>query len=273
MKLACLTNAWGGVWGTPGGVTSINDSYYMSSGSTEEALKDVSESGYTGFEIFEGNLLAYEVEEFKELMEKYNLELVGVYTGANFIYPDIWEEEKSKIERVIRRASTLNCLNVVIGGGAIRSTGILDEDYKVLGDKLNQIKELSEEHGLVAHYHPHLGSMVESPEQIDKLYQHTSINLCPDTAHLEAGGGDPLAIISKYSNKVKYIHLKDFHDGKFLPLGEGHQDFTSMLDKLTSLKDYSGWITVEFDTYEDAKYAARVSKEFLDKELKDSVKS
>jgi len=268
MKLACLTNAWGGVWGTPGGVTSINDSYYMSSGSTEEALKDISESGYTGFEIFEGNLMDYEEEDFKDLMKKYNLELVGVYTGANFIYPDIWKEEYSKIERVIKRASNLNCSNVVIGGGAIRSDGILDEDYKVLGDRLNIMKELAEEHGLVAHYHPHLGSMVESPEQIDKLYQHTSINLCPDTAHIEAGGGDPLEIINKYSDKVKYIHVKDFHDGKFLPLGEGHQNFTSMLEKLRSLEDYSGWITVEFDTYEDAKYASRVSKKFLDEELK-----
>lgn len=267
MKLACLTNGWGSVWGTPEGVTSIKDSYYMSSGSTEEALKEISKLGYSGIEIFEGNLMEFEVEEFRTLMKKYDLELVGVYTGANFIYSEIWEEEKSKIESVIKRASSLNCLNLVIGGGAIRSTGILDEDYKILGERLDAINDLAAQHGLVSHYHPHLGSMVESPEQIGKLFKHTSINLCPDTAHLEAGGGDPVEIVNAYANQIKYIHLKDFKDGRFLPLGEGHQDFDSILIKLKSLENYSGWITVEFDSFEDAEYAARVGKEFLDNKL------
>lgn len=267
MKLACLTNGWGSVWGTPGGVTSIKDSYYMSSGSTEEALKEISRLGYSGFEIFEGNLMDYEEDEFRALMEKYQLELVGVYTGANFIYSEIWEEEKSKIESIIKRAAKLNCLNLVIGGGAIRSTGILEEDYKILGERLDLIDEMASQHGLIAHYHPHLGSMVESPEQIEKLYKHTSINLCPDTAHLEAGGSDPVEIVNNYADKVKYIHLKDYKDGKFLPLGEGGQDFDSILNQLKSIKDYTGWVTVEFDTFEDAEYAARVSKEFLDKKL------
>ncbi len=32
-------------------------------------------------------------------------------------------------------------------------------------------------------------------------------------------------MIKKYANRIKYIHFKDYHNGKFLPLGEGHQKF------------------------------------------------
>lgn len=266
MKLGYQTNTWGGVVGHPGGVTSLKDNYYMANGSTEEALKDISSVGYTGFELFDGNLMQYEnnKETFRSLIDSLQLKLIGVYTGGNFIYDEILDEELAKISKVAKLASEFGAEHLVVGGGAIRGNGILESDYEKLGQALNQVMEIAKEHGLVASYHPHLGSLGETPEQVEKLAEFTTIDLCPDTAHIEAGGGDPIEFIKTYKDRIKYVHLKDYKDGEFLPLGNGKQNFDEMMVALQSF-GYDGWITVELDSYEDPKQGAQTSFDFLKK--------
>lgn len=264
MKLGYQTNTWGGVVGHPAGVTSVKDLYYLANGSTEEALRDISEAGYKGFELFDGNLMQYKdkKDEFKALLNQYSLEFIGVYTGGNFIYPDILEEELLKIEEVSALASELGARHLVIGGGAVRGNGIIESDYADLAKALDTVAAISEKYNLIPSYHPHLGTNVEVPDQLDKLMALTTINLCPDTAHIEAGGGDPVEVIKKYGDRIKYIHLKDYENGEFLPLGEGRQKFAEMIQLLNELK-YDDWITVELDSYPDPKKGAEISRHFL----------
>lgn len=265
MKLAYHTITWGGVVGHPAGVTSVKDLYYLANGSTEKALRDISSAGYEGFELFEGNLMQYAgyEDELHRLMEELRLEMVAVYSGANFIYPEILEDELSKIEGIARLAARFGAEHLVLGGGAVRAAGIREEDYRLLAEGLEKAVALADEAGLVTSYHPHLGSCVESPEQVERLFEYTGINFCPDTAHLEAGGGDSANLISTYGGRIRYVHLKDYRDGDFLPLGQGELDFGRILNALRDI-GYDGWIAVELDAYEDPKEGARISKRFLD---------
>ncbi|MFY4776324.1 hypothetical protein [Metabacillus sp. RGM 3146] len=61
---------------------------------------------------------------------------------------------------------------------------------------------------------------------------------------------------------MKYIHFKDYENGEFLPLGEGHQMFNEMIHLLNEFH-YSDWITVELDSYEKPKRGAEISHSFL----------
>lgn len=266
MKFGYQTNTWGGVVGHPAGVTSVKDAYYLANGSTESALKDIASAGYQGFELFDGNLMQYKgkEEEFKRLIEKHSLDFIGVYTGGNFIYPDILEDELVKIEEVAALASTLGAEHLVVGGGAVRAKGILDSDYRDLAEALNKVSHIAGKYGLIASYHPHLGTCVQSPEQLDKLMPLTVINLCPDTAHIEAGGGDPVVVIKKYIDRIQYVHFKDYQNGEFLPLGEGTQEFDEMVRVLEEAQ-YDGWFTVELDSYHDPKAGAEISRKYLTK--------
>ncbi len=264
MKIGYQTNTWGGVVGHPAGVTSVKDLYYLANGSTEEALKDIAAAGYQGFELLDGNLMQYKDKknEFLKLISDNSLTFIGVYTGGNFIFPEIVEEELSKIENVATFASELGAQHLVVGGGAIRANGIMESDYMVLGEALNKVVEIANKYHLIPSYHPHLGTCVQSPDQLDKLIPLTTINLCPDTAHIEAGGGDPVEVIKKYGDRIKYVHLKDYENGEFLPLGEGHQKFDQML-KVLDTAGYDGWITVELDSYPNPKKGAEISRQFL----------
>lgn len=265
MKLAYHTNTWGGVAGDPAGVTSVKDLYYLANGSTEEALRDISAVGYEGFELFDGNLVQYadRENELRGSMEELGLEMVGVYSGANFIYGEILAEELGRIETAARLAARFGAEHLVVGGGAVRAAGIRDGDYRLLGEGLERVVDLAERVGLTASFHPHLGTCAQSPEQIARTFEYTGIGFCPDTAHLEAGGGDSADLIRTYRDRLRYVHLKDLGDGDFLPLGRGGLDMRGILDALEEV-GYDGWIAVELDAYDDPKEGARRSKKFLD---------
>lgn len=268
MKLGYQTNTWGGVVGHPAGVTSVKDLYYLANGSTEEAVRDIAKAGYRGIELFDGNLMQYESrgDAFVELLKSHDLSLVGVYTGANFIYRDIRRDEFHKIEKVAKFASACGAEHLVLGGGAVRASGIAESDYAELAEALEAAAAIVREYGLLPSYHPHMGTMVQAPDQLDRLMAMTSIALCPDTAHVEAGGGDPVAVVRKYADRISYIHFKDYGSGSFLPLGEGGQDFETMVSLLRK-QAFEGWITVELDSYADPLKGAQMSKDYLKNRL------
>ncbi|MFB9328666.1 sugar phosphate isomerase/epimerase family protein [Paenibacillus aurantiacus] len=264
MKIGYQTNTWGGVVGHPAGVTSVKDSYYLANGSTEQAIRDIAAAGYQGIELFDGNLVQYEnrIDEFRRLLSDSGLALIGVYTGANFIYEDILPDEMAKIEKTAKLAAAAGAEHLVLGGGAVRAAGIRDEDFAALAKGLDSAAGIAKKYGLRASYHPHLGTMVERPDQLHRLMLLTDITLCPDTAHIEAGGGDPLEVIRKYGSRITTIHFKDYRSGAFVPLGEGGQPFADMLSLLRE-QGYDGWVTIELDSHDDPAKAASISRAYL----------
>ena len=106
--------------------------------------------------------------------------------------------------------------------------------------------------GLQGHYHPHLSTIVEGPEEVKKIFNLTSINFCPDTAHLFAAGGDPSELILNLKEKVSYVHLKGFQKSPFAftPLDEGDLDNSKVIQTLKNI-NFQGWITNELDSWDD----------------------
>jgi inosose dehydratase len=270
MRLAYQTNTWGGVVGHPVGVTSIKDLYYLANGSTEDALRDIATAGYEGVELFDGNLMQYadSAADFTALLDKGGLSLVGVYSGANFIFADVLPEELWRIENAARVGSELGAEFLVVGGGAQRTTAATDADYDNLGAGLDAVVEIAERHGLAATYHPHLSTIVETPDQVEKILERTSIGLCPDTGHVIAGSGDPAELISRHAARIPYVHLKDIdtETGSFVPLGEGALDVDGVMAALTAA-GYDGWITVELDAWDDPLAGAVASRRRLEPHL------
>lgn len=268
MKFGYPTITWGGVVGSAGGVTSVKDLFYRSPGNAEQALRDIAAAGYTGTEMFDGDLAEYEDEPETLLgwLRETKLQIVGVYTGANFIYGDILEDEMHKITRAAKLASQFGATRLVIGGGARRADGAHDGDFEALARGLDRAAAIAAAHGLESSYHPHMGTLVEAPEALARLMALSTIKFCPDTAHLAAGGGDPAALIRQYSERLAHVHLKDLDRDtmRFMPLGQGHLDFPGIVRAVREA-GYDSWLMVELDSYDgDPKEAAEISKKYLD---------
>ncbi len=266
MHLGHHTITWGGVAGDATGVTSVKDLYYRTAGSMEQAFRDIAAAGYSGTELFDGNLVDLGPQRVRDLLAETGLSLVSVYTGANFIYDEILPDELHRVQRACELARTAGAQRLVVGGGARRASGTKDQDYDRLALALDQVADLAEDAGLSATYHPHLTTIVESPTELERLLPQTRIGFCPDTAHLAAGGGEPAELIRRYPDRVRHVHLKDVRldPFAFLPLGQGELDFGDIL-RAVQESGYDSWLMVELDSYDgDPAEAARISKSYLD---------
>ena len=265
-KKAYQTNCWGVLGGEPVGVTSVKDLFYRTFGDIERAIADIGQAGYQAIELFDGNLVQYEgkLGELRTSLSDAGLSLLAVYSGGNFIFPEILPEELWRIRKAADLAAEMGAEHLVVGGGAKRTIPATDDDYARLGAALDQVADLAAERGLLAHYHPHLTTMAEGPEQVRKAFASSKICFCPDTAHLFAAGGDPAKLILEHASRIRYVHLKDFRPDPFafLPLGEGALDMEAILQALVTIK-YNGWIAVELDAYEDPKAGAEISMRYL----------
>jgi len=273
MKLGYQCNTWSGVFADAFGVGSIKDAFYgnvimpVSTVELNDIFHEITTAGFDGVEVFDGLIVPFEenVEDFEELLRKNRLELVAVYSAANFIFRDVLQEELFKIGRVAKIAKKLDAEFIVLGGGALRHDGIKEEDYKAAGTGLDSAARVVAECGLKSCYHPHAGTIGFTWEQLEKVMKFSSINLCPDTAHIALGGTDNLKVIDTFFDRINYVHLKDLSDEGFVELGEG----SVPLDKIMNLlkqKGYNGWLTVELDASEKTPLeSAEISRAYLDK--------
>jgi len=268
MKVAYMTNAWGAVMAHCAAANNVNGAFYVSTGADEDAISAIAKTGYESIEIFDGNLLAYEGREaeFQKLLSDNKVSLLAVYSAANFIYDEILPEEFFRIEKAARFAKKFGATQIVLGGGATRFDGIREDDYEKLASALDKAASMADSLGMTASFHPHMGSLVQSPRQIDKVMPLTRINLCPDTGHVALGGGDPAAIVKKYADRIKYIHLKDVtKDGMFCPLGMGTLDFQAIA---APLKGRNVLYAIECDGWSgDPAKGAQTTFEYLKSKL------
>ena len=266
IKLAYHANCWGPLGCHPHGVTSIGSLSYLTYSDLRSSLQDIRRAGYDGVEIFDGNLLQYEdkPDELKAMLSESGLELAGVYSGANLIFPDILNEELQKIHRVAELAAYVGAKNLVVSGGAMRQWGVLSDDRRKASEGLEKIVEVAAFSKLTAHYHPHLTTLAETSDEISEILKYTNIHFCPDTADIAAVGSDVNELIKKWSDRISYIHLKGLQKAplKYTPLDEGDLDISGVVEELKQV-NYDGWITTELDAWPDPYGAALRSYNYL----------
>lgn len=141
-----------------------------------------------------------------------------------------------------------------------------DDEWKRLTDGLNELGRLAGEKGMVIAFHHHIGTGVQTFEEIDRLMEMTDPNLLYllfDTGHLVFAGIDPEAVLKKYVNRVRHVHLKDVRKdifekvkkenmsflnsvkaGAFTVPGDGMINYDPLF-KILSESNYEGWMVVE----------------------------
>jgi sugar phosphate isomerase/epimerase len=129
-------------------------------------------------------------------------------------------------------AHDLELKSVVCALGPRRKTA---DDYKWMGDQLNQIGARTQAEGLQLAYHNHEIEFVPVEGQIpwDILMANTDPKLVTyqiDVGNLTFGGGDAIQALSKYPGRYFSLHCKDFAPGKAsVPVGQGILDWKKIL--------------------------------------------
>lgn len=163
-----------------------------------------------------------------------------------------------------------------------------DADFERAARSLDQVLAFAVEHGVKAFHHAHLGTMIETVEDAEKLLSAApDLWLLLDTGHLLAARSDPMQVFanSLLRHRIGHVHLKDFHaddpqtwnhraakfgeTGRFAELGAGNCGLSvkAVLQELEVI-GYDGWVAVELDRPYPPRppaEAARVNREYLAK--------
>jgi len=136
------------------------------------------------------------------------------------------------------------------------------------GSDLQELSSMAADRGLAVAFHHHAGTYVETPEEIERLFNEVDpglLGLCLDTGHLALGGGDNMQAIATYGPIIRHVHLKNVDPGVlervragsmsyveavragvFCPLDAGSVDIPRVLEALKRA-GYDGWLVVEQD--------------------------
>ncbi|MDW5595363.1 sugar phosphate isomerase/epimerase [Conexibacter stalactiti] len=138
--------------------------------------------------------------------------------------------------------------------------------WKRLGSHVDAVAELTQSLGLTTVVHPHVGTLVERAEEVERLLETTAAGWCLDPGHLLIGGYDPIDFARRHGDRVAHVHLKDvdlavaarLNAGEltlmeavqadlFRPLGEGDAQIAALVRQLAA-HGYDGWTVLEQDT-------------------------
>jgi inosose dehydratase len=177
VRFAYQANCWGPLGGNAVGVTSVGQLTYLTFGDMRRAIAEIGAAGYQGVELFDGNVLDYpgDAAALKPALARVGAQLVAAYSGANFIFPDVLDQELGRIARAADAAAALSAEHLIVGGGAKRLEGVAPRDYERLAAGLEKVVAIAKARGLRAHYHPHLSTIVEGPAEVDRIFSLTSI--------------------------------------------------------------------------------------------------
>ena len=136
------------------------------------------------------------------------------------------------------------------------------DDY---GKKLTEFAKYTQSQGVQVAYHHHMGTVIESESDIDRLMAETGpeVGLLLDTGHLHYAGGNPVAVAKRHAARINHVHCKDVRqavlddaknrrlsfldavlNGVFTVPGDGCIDYAQVMDVLKR-SDYAGWLVVE----------------------------
>ncbi|GFI51228.1 inosose dehydratase [Lachnospiraceae bacterium] len=141
-----------------------------------------------------------------------------------------------------------------------------DEEWDLLTGGLNRLGRIAKEKGMVLTFHHHMGTVVQTEEEIDRFMASVDpelVFLLFDSGHLSFAGIDPEKVLRKYVDRVRHVHLKDLRkrvveqsrnekwsflkgvrEGTFTVPGDGDVDFAPIF-KILEEADYRGWVVVE----------------------------
>jgi inosose dehydratase len=243
-------------------------------------LDEMAQAGYRGLELGRIGFFPTDPGRLREELAQRELQLVAGFVVAAL-------DERERLAAALEAAASLCAL---LEGAGARHLVVLDaigqprrsptagrseaarrlDDaaWRRLVEATERLGELAARHGLTTAFHAHAGTHVEFEDELERLLADTDpelVGLCLDTGHSIYAGLDPVALLERHPERVRYLHLKDVDgerlaqalarqrsfqeavaDGVFCPLDEGVLDLAGLREGIETT-GFEGWAAVEQD--------------------------
>ena len=242
--------------------------------SFEQCISEMALSGFSGSEI--GNKYPKDPDVLKHYLDVRGLRICNAWFSS-LLLSDGYD---ATIESFIKHRDFLHALGAKVIGASEQGNSIQGKNVSIFGNKpvytdeqweliakgFNEMGRLAREKDMYFTVHHHMGTGVQTADEIDRLMEMTDENLVFllfDTGHLAFAGEDAVAVLKKYVHRTKHVHLKSIRKdviaegkakgysfldcvraGAFTVPGDGDFDFRPVFDILSNA-DYEGWVVVE----------------------------
>lgn len=239
----------------------------------ETCLGEARAAGFAGIEL--GRKFPRRAAELRPLLARHGLDLVSGWYGARLL------ERSPRAEIAAMRpheellaalgatavvfAEETGCVHGRLDAPLSTRPRLAEADWPRFADGLTEVAEHLRGRGLRLAYHHHMGTVVETEAEIDRLVAATgdAVGLLLDTGHLTYAGGDVLGVARRHARRIVHVHCKDVRpdvlaaarrrDASFLDAvvagvftvpGDGCVDYRALLGILRDA-GYAGWLVVE----------------------------
>jgi len=247
----------------------------------DRILEEIVSAGYTGTELGPYGYFPTDPAVLTKSLQRRALTLLSSFVPVPITDPS---KTAKVVEHVRRVGSLLSALGAkllvlsdcqtaerrqIAGRVAVNgSQSLTVAQWQSVGAVVGELEHAAAEFGLSLVFHPHVATHVETPLEVDHLFNAlttTNVGLCLDTGHCVYGGGDPAEEARKYKPLLRYVHIKDVNPavlgqarqqkldfaaavgaGVFCSIGTGCIDFAGFFRFLAD-SQYSGWAVVEQD--------------------------
>lgn len=241
----------------------------------EQCISEMALAGFTGCEV--GNKYPRDdIPALKKALSLRNMQICNAWFSSFLLTKPYDEVEKDFTDHI----SFLKEMGARVVGISEQSYSIQGIDKSVFKDKyimnddewarlcdgVNRLGKVAKDMGISLTYHHHMGTVVQTAAEIDRLMENTDpelFSLLYDSGHLAYCGEDYIGVLKKYANRVKHVHLKDIRPkvidkvkkenlsflegvrlGTFTVPGDGAIDFGPIFDILAD-SGYEGYVLVE----------------------------
>lgn len=231
--------------------------------------------GFDGIE--NGHRWPDDPEELRALLASYGLKFISGWYSVELLTRSV-EAEIAACQKHLAKLKHNGCKVMIvcetsnaIHGDAKKPVNdrprLSAAEMVEFGRKLEGFAAYLATQGVTLVYHHHMGTIVESPEEIDALMAATGphTQLLFDAGHCAFGGGDPAKVLARHIGRVRHFHAKNIRPdvvarvrkeglsflqgvvaGAFTVPGDqdGAIDFSPLLQQLAGAS-YDGWIVIE----------------------------
>jgi inosose dehydratase len=236
-------------------------------------LGEARETGFSGVEL--GGTFPRRAAELGAVLASHDLDLAGGWFGGRLLVDDVVAEVaraqahlallKAMDCRVFIYAETSNAIHGDADAPLSGAPRLSKQAWIDFGERLTGFAQAIAGEGLRMAYHPHLGTVVEGPADIEAFLRHTGevVGMTLDTGHAALAGVDAVRLIRSHPRRIAHVHCKDvrrpvfdrvrarggsFLDGvvagMFTVPGDGELDWDAAMAALADIA-YQGWLVVE----------------------------
>ena len=256
-------------------ITWTNDDVPELGGDTplDTCLSETRAAGYAGTEL--GSKFPRDPAVLGPILDAYGLALVSGWYDGRCAEQEV-EAEFEAMHPHLSLLKALGCRHVVyadtsrgrhgaIWGPISERPRLSADEWPAYGRRLTALAERMAGFGVGMAFHHHMGTIVESDDEVGLLMRHTgnAVGLLYDTGHSAFSGGDPLALVRAHVGRIVHVHCKDTRrtvlqaarakdasfmgavmEGIFTVPGDGCIDYPAILRVLAD-QGYVGWLVVE----------------------------